>query len=85
MSQSTEHSSIESIEPSNASMKLMAVMLAAVTASVAAILALIRGSEAVVLAVALPVATVSLVVVLWFILKLAGEGEEPDPEVSNLG
>ena len=85
MSQSTEHSSIESIEPSNASMKMMAVMLAAVTASVAAILALIRGSEAVVLAVALPVATVSLVVVLWFILKLASEGEEPDPESTSLG
>ena len=85
MSESTEHSSIEAIEPSNASMKLMAVMLAAVTVSVAAVLGLIRGSEALMLAVALPAATVCLVVVLWFILKLTGEGDEPDPELTNLG
>jgi hypothetical protein len=37
------------------------------------------------LAVALPAATVCLVVVLWFILKLTGEGDEPDPELTNLG
>jgi len=58
MSESTEHSSIDAIEPSNASMKLMAVMLAAVAVSVAAVLGLIRGSEALMLAVALPAATV---------------------------
>jgi hypothetical protein len=85
MSESTEHSSIDAIEPSNASMKLMAVMLAAVAVSVAAVLGLIRGSEALMLAVALPAATVCLVVVLWFILKLTGEGDEPDPELTNLG
>jgi hypothetical protein len=85
MSESTEHSSIDAIEPSNASMKLMAVMLAAVAVSVAAVLGLIRGSEALMLAVALPAATVCLVVVLWFILKLTGEGDEPDPEVTNFG
>ncbi len=45
MSESTNHSSIEAIEPSNASMKLMAVMLAAVTVSVAAVVGLIRGSR----------------------------------------
>jgi hypothetical protein len=85
MSESTEHSSIDSIEPSNASMKLMGVMLAAVTVSVAAVLGLITDSEALMLAVALPAAAVCLVVVLWFILKLTGEGDEPDPEVTNLG
>ena len=37
------------------------------------------------LGVALPAATVCLVVVLWFILKLTGEGDEPDPEVTNFG
>jgi hypothetical protein len=81
---STEHSSIDSIEPSNASMKLMVVMLAAVTVSVAAVLGLIRGSEALMLAVALPAAAICLVVVLWFILQLTGEGDEPDPEVTDL-
>ncbi len=37
------------------------------------------------LAVALPAASICLVVVLRFILQLTGEGDEPDPEVTIHG
>jgi hypothetical protein len=53
-----------------------------VTVAVAAVAGLIHASEAVVLVVALPVAALGLVVVLGFMLKLTGEGDQPDPDAA---
>jgi ribose/xylose/arabinose/galactoside ABC-type transport system permease subunit len=62
-------------------MKIMLVMLAAVTVAVGGVLGLIRGSEALMLAITLPVAAIGLVFVLRLMLQLTSEGEEPDPDV----
>ncbi len=80
MADEHHESHTESIQPSNDSMRLMLVMLAAVTVAVGAVLGLVRTSEALMLAISLPAAAIAAAVVLIFILRLASEGEEPDRE-----
>ncbi len=83
MSEPEHRSSIDGVQPSGSSMKIMVVMLAAVTVAVAAVLGLVRGSEALMLAITLPAAAIAGIVVLIFVLRLAGEGSEPDPDPTN--
>jgi uncharacterized membrane protein len=80
MADEPHESHIDSIQPSDDSMRLMLVMLAAIIVAVGAVLGLVRTSEALMLAISLPAASIAAFVVITFILRLAGEGEEPDPD-----
>ncbi len=74
----------EAPEGGGAGLPFLFLMLAAVIVVVAAVVGLVQTSETLMLAVALPALGVCLVVVLTYVVRLAGEGGESESEVHEL-
>ena len=84
MAEDTKRSTEEPPEGGGAGLPFLFIMLAAMITVVALVVGLVQLSETLMLAAALPMLVVCLVLVLAFVLRLAGEGEEPESEVHDL-
>ena len=84
MAGDTKRSTREPPEGGGAGLPFLFIMLAAMITVVAFVVGLVQLSETLMLATALPMLVICLVLVLWFVIRLAGEGEEPESDAHEL-